>query len=272
MTSRSREANQLLSAAREYAERGWSVFPLVPREKRPLTQEGVHDATTDRNKILEWWQLFPEANIGLATGDPVDVLDLDGPSGVPFLQELLGSDYKHEGPTATTGKGLHLYFAHLKDARNRAGLLGGKVDYRATGGYVVAPPSIHPSGARYNWSKGRDHRRPLPAVPEALHATILKQVAPLGGIREGRAGSNETSIRAYQKSGRPNIFEVVEQDLNRVVVRHGTLWATTCIFHPDKSPSMVLYPDFTFHCYACEAHGDSLDLQRGIDKNGRKRL
>ena len=279
MTSRSRDNSPFLSAAREYAERGWPVFPLVPGEKRPIVDNGVLEATTDRNRILEWWQLFPTANIGLATGDPVDVLDLDGPSGVPHLQELLGADYVHDGPVVATGKGLHLYWAHLPEARNRAGLLGGKVDYRGAGGYVVAPPSIHPSGAVYAWSKGRDHRRPLPVVPEVLHPVILKPVArerPAGAINIGGLRREDSGVELLSKGGiivaRPDIYEVVENQLGQVITAHGALWATVCIFHPDHSPSMVLYPDDTFHCYACEAHGDSLDLQRGIDKDGRKRL
>jgi hypothetical protein len=280
MTSRSEGSNRFLSAAREFAERGWPVFPLVPRTKRPIVSNGVLQATTDRNQILEWWQFFPEANIGLATGDPVDVLDLDGPSGVPALQELLGTDFVHDGPAATTGKGLHLYFAHLPDSRNRAGLFGGKVDYRGAGGYVVAPPSIHPSGATYHWSKGRDARRPLPVVPEVLRPHILKSLSPndkptaainIGGLRR-----EDTGVELLSKGGiiiaRPNIYQVVEHELNQVIAQHGMLWKTVCIFHPDRNPSMVLYPDDTFHCYACEAHGDSLDLQRGIDKDGRKRI
>ncbi|HEX9016816.1 MAG TPA: bifunctional DNA primase/polymerase, partial [Chloroflexota bacterium] len=37
----------ILSAALDYAARGWPVLPLVPREKRPLTKRGLLDATTD---------------------------------------------------------------------------------------------------------------------------------------------------------------------------------------------------------------------------------
>lgn len=81
-------------------------------------------------------------------------------------------------------------------------------------------------------------------------------------------------MELLQKGGiilaRPDIYEVVEQELGQAIVQHGALWATVCIFHHDHNPSMVLYPDDTFHCFSCEAHGDSLDLQVRVDKDGRK--
>ncbi len=32
-----------------------------------------------------------------------------------------------------------------------------------------------------------------------------------------------------------------------------------CPFHDDRSPSLVVYPDQTFHCFGCSAHGDVID-------------
>ena len=281
MVSRTKSPNQLLSAARAYAERGWPVFPLVPGEKRPLTEKGLHDATTDRNTILEWWQLFPDANVGIATGRGCDVLDIDSAAAVQHLQSVLGRDYKHDGPVARTGKGRHLFFAPLDGARNRAGLFEGTVDYRGAGGYVVGPPSRHPSGRFYAWDAGRDASRPLPAVPPALADIIIRPTVTerptaafrVGGLtREDNGATTELLHKGGIILARPDIYEVVEQQLHQVIVQHGALWATVCIFHPDHNPSMVLYPDDTFHCYSCEAHGDSLDLQVGVDKNGKKRI
>jgi bifunctional DNA primase/polymerase-like protein/CHC2-type zinc finger protein len=275
MTSRSRPDSPFLSVAREYAERGWPVFPLIAREKRPLTPRGLHDASTDRNQVLEWQQLFPTANVGLRTGIIFDVLDIDGPEPVPYVQEILGLAYRHSGPVSNTGKGLHLFFAP-SGGGNRAGLGGQKLDYRGDGGYVVAPPSIHPSGRVYRWSEDRDYRTPLPEIPERLLELVIKPTTreakpagiQTGGLVRGPKGL-ELTTRGQILAQRPDIYEVVEQELHQVIVAHGALWATTCIFHNDHSPSLVLYPDDTFHCYACEAHGDSLDLRRRVDITGR---
>jgi hypothetical protein len=59
-----------------------------------------------------------------------------------------------------TGRGVHHYFYNPADAvPNSASLLGDKIDVRGEGGYVLAPPSVHPSGAIYQWSE--NEIRPL---------------------------------------------------------------------------------------------------------------
>lgn len=272
MTSRSKEPASLLAAAREYAARGWAVFPLKPRDKAPLTKNGVLDASTDRNQVLQWWQLFPDANIGLKCGDPFDVLDIDGPESVPALQEILGHDYRHSGPVARTGRGKHLYFQSIEEGRNRAGLLGGKLDYRGTGGYVVGPPSIHPSGARYDWDGQRGLERPLPVVPEVLANIIrppINRHIPRYAIDRGPDGLllTRTALLAVT---RPPILETVE-GLGGIVTTKGRNFYTNCFFHHDPGPSMALYTaDDSFFCYGCEAHGDSLNLLQHRDINGRE--
>lgn len=61
-------------------QKGFAVFPLKYRDKVPLTRNGCKDATTDAAQIKAWWQKYPNANIGLATGSVsqnVFVIDLD---------------------------------------------------------------------------------------------------------------------------------------------------------------------------------------------------
>ena len=146
--------NELRDAALGYAERGWKVFPLRDREKKPRTSNGVKDATSDRQQIEKWWTAWPSANIGLALGEPsgVDALDIDprhdGDNG---LDELL--DGRALGDTcesATGGGGRHIFFKHHPQAANNPNLRSG-VEFRSTGYYVVLPPSIHPSGNPYIW-------------------------------------------------------------------------------------------------------------------------
>lgn len=278
--SRSSKDQSFLSAASAYAERGWPVFPLVPREKRPFPNtEGLYDASTDRNKVLLWWQAVPDANVGLRTGVAFDVLDIDNLNDVSDLQALLGADYRHAGPVVRTGKGVHLYFQPMENARNRAGILGGKVDYRGTGGYVVAPPSIHPSGHRYEWDGNRDASLPLPVVPEVLRPRILgpnPATRTAVAVAAGGKAFGDTYLDGTPKARiiaeRPDIF-LVAQDMGLQVKKMGAYWVTLCIFHAERTPSMVLYEGQNkFHCYGCEAHGDSFDLQNRRDMTGRQAL
>lgn len=75
--------NELLSAALDYAGRGWPVFPCKPRSKVPATIDGLKAATTDADAIRAWWARWPAANVGVCTGPEsgVVVLDVDAQHG-----------------------------------------------------------------------------------------------------------------------------------------------------------------------------------------------
>jgi hypothetical protein len=176
--------DSLREAALDYARRGWPVFPLRPRGKEPLgalVAHGLKDATTDAQTIGDWWGQQPEANVGLRTGDVFDVLDIDGPDdGTTELVRLVGEHGGDalEGPTAITGSGHHL-FVQPSGRGNRAKFVAG-CDWRGRGGYVVAPPSVHPSGRRYHWLEhGPD--TPLLPAPEWLVA-LLDPPMPLAPV------------------------------------------------------------------------------------------
>ena len=151
--------NTFLNAAIEYAGKGMAVFPLKPRDKKPLTKHGVNDATTDFDTITKWWKKNPNANIGIACGQisgGLLVIDLDeranGVSGFDSLHEW-ESEHGELPETARTitGKGgSHILYRVDHKENNRVDLLEG-VDVRSDGGYIVAPPSIHPNGNRYEW-------------------------------------------------------------------------------------------------------------------------
>lgn len=147
----------MLNAALAYAERKLAVFPCRPRDKLPLTQHGCKDATVDLDQIKTWWSAEPAANIGMATGDisKLFVLDIDGMDAESELRKL---ERQHGAipPTveSVTGRGRHLFFGTPPDisVRCSAGKLGPGLDIRGDGGFVVLPPSIHPSSRVYCWS------------------------------------------------------------------------------------------------------------------------
>jgi hypothetical protein len=154
-----------------YTARGWSVIPLQQRGKRPLlpSWSEYQSQRASEEEIREWWTRWPDANVGVVTGQVsgLIVLDLDGPGAVNFAK-------RHGVPptvVASTGKGWHVYFQHPgQPVQNAAALDGVKgLDVRGDGGYVVAPPSVHPSGRVYQWAKGRSpDDLPLAPCPEWL--------------------------------------------------------------------------------------------------------
>ena len=80
----------LLEAALDYAGHGRPVFPVRSNDKRPLTNNGFKDATTDAETIHAWWGEHPNANVGVPTGAESGfiVLDVDGDEGRESLAEL----------------------------------------------------------------------------------------------------------------------------------------------------------------------------------------
>ena len=143
-----------------YAERGLAVFPLEVRGKRPATKNGFKAATTDKEQINEWWCRYPDSNIGIATGRPsggIVVIDLDEDEekdkhGYEVLKEWQQAHGElPETWTSITGRGgYHFFFRDSAYNPCKTDLYHG-VDIRGDGGYIVAPPSIHPNGRCYEW-------------------------------------------------------------------------------------------------------------------------
>ena len=135
------------AAAAVYAAAGIPVFPCAPGQKHPLTAHGFQDASTDPAQIDAWWQRYPTANIGIPTGTVVDVLDVDvhaTGTGYPILRVLQreGLIGGWEQAVRSPSGGLHLYYPSDPDRQPRSWSRGrAHVDFRGTGGYIIAPPS-----------------------------------------------------------------------------------------------------------------------------------
>lgn len=171
----------MIDAALNLAGRGWRVFPVATPTAdggcscgKPCSTPGKHprvkawdqEATTDEAMIRRWWKRWPDANIGIATGvaSGLVVVDVDAEgAGTPWLNEL------PDTIEAVTGSGgRHILFQHPggdQQIGNRQKLEQQKgVDIRGDGGYIVAPPSLHPSGRRYEWDAGY-HPEDMPLAP-----------------------------------------------------------------------------------------------------------
>jgi hypothetical protein len=192
--------NLLLDAALGHAARGIPIYPVHwPRPtpgattlgcscrrgpacdrpaKHPLVRHGINDATTDRAQLERWWQRWPQANLGLATGVVYDALDVDGPAGLAALLQLArAADFRLSGPlVATGGGGWHFWFRPT-GLGNRPPRRLAQVDWRGRGGAVLVPPSQHASGKHYRWLVPLD-QAPLPEVPAELRAALEPPASP----------------------------------------------------------------------------------------------
>lgn len=160
--------SEMLEAALRYAEFGFPVFPCAPGAKRPLTENGFHDATTDTRRIESWWAERPNANIAIAT-EGLLVVDVDSTGNAwladdPDKQKELASG----AMSLTAGGGRHYVFRQPegRDWRNTSGAIAERVDTRADGGYIVVPPSVLAGGKVYRWAPGCDLDGPSASLPE----------------------------------------------------------------------------------------------------------
>ncbi len=151
-----------------------SIIPIEARGKKPLipwTEYQHRRAARDERE--EWKKRFPGCNWGLVTGkvSGLVALDFDGEGGMALrkAKNVFGAV-----PTNLTGKGCHCLFRRPdREIRNGARLLPG-LDVRGEGGYVVIPPSIHPSGKRYEWQVPPWMVDELPEIPEWVWPLVEK--------------------------------------------------------------------------------------------------
>lgn len=139
------------NAALDLVQFGWKVFPLRAWAKEPLISKddggrGCHDATDDADMIAEWGRRFPNANIGIATGEPSGflVVDFDPRNGSEETIAMLAAKKQTFPPTIevrTWSGGMHLYFAWRPGIINSKSKLGKGIDVKTTGGYVVGAGS-----------------------------------------------------------------------------------------------------------------------------------
>ena len=149
-------------AALALARAGYFVSHSGRVGKKPLTKNGWHDATRDERTILTWWERWPDANIGVACGpsgiavldvdskagaDPREVIPALGLEGYPTVWTGEAPEPDAEHPKSLAGvRGAHVYFA--SDLKTCDTTIPG-VELRGDGSYVLAPPSVHPSGVPY---------------------------------------------------------------------------------------------------------------------------
>jgi len=165
------------------AARGIRLFPCVGRAKTPLIKNWQTLATVDIAVLRSWATQFPDCNWGAACGpnSGIWILDVDGDVGRRSLAKL-ERGYGPLGPVprVCTGRedgGTHLWFhdSGKREIRSSVGRVGPGLDVRGDGGYVVIPPSVHPTGRRYRWMRKPHQVADAPEWLERLASEKIDQ-------------------------------------------------------------------------------------------------
>jgi len=144
----------LALAATEYLDCGWPIIPLFGKLPAIPSWKEFQSRLPTTSEVETWFseEKRPPSGLGIVTGklSGLVVVDCDSMEDAAFWQEHFPSSPL---VVATGGGGVHFYYARPEgeEVRNRAGVLGRRIDVRGEGGYATAPPSLHPSGKQYVW-------------------------------------------------------------------------------------------------------------------------
>jgi len=214
----------MLEAALSWVEHGFKVIP-VALNKQPLTAHGLKDCTQMKDGVRNYWGKWPDAGIGVVT-DGLIVLDFDAAHGGLDSLEAITQKYGSFPDTRTHmtgGGGFHYIFRNPngRNIRNTVGFGGYQgVDIRANGGYIVVPPSPHPSGKAY---KVTDKSAIAPAPQWILDLCTERRQAAIAdpgqdAIQEGQRDATLTSLAGTMRR-RGMSVEAIEAALTAENIR-----------------------------------------------------
>ncbi|GAN33723.1 MAG: hypothetical protein DYG83_10325 [Candidatus Brocadia sp. AMX2] len=175
-----------LDAALMYLEQGFPVIPMSPTDKKPLVKWAEFQTRMpSEQETKEMFSKYSKAMIGLVTGkiSGICVIDCDSSEACEKIDFILPEMF--ESPIAVSPRGgRHYYFQCPEDLQTKTAVFS-KVDVRANGGVIIAPPSINSQGKKYSWLNvsglTRDALQPMPSnVIETLSQPPGKCARPHG--------------------------------------------------------------------------------------------
>jgi hypothetical protein len=294
------------AAALAYAGAGYEVFPLrgklpfgncsqcEPRSPgyrchRPADCEhelchGLYAATSDPGRVERWWAQWPKANIGARVPRSLLVVDVDPRhGGGARLAELEGA---HGALPLTrvsiSGRGdggRHCWFLHPGGALS-AVRLGAGLDLKTHTGYVLLPPSRHPTTGRpYQWADPIMDPAPLPGwlvslltPPAATSAPACRRPRPATRMGDSVAERFNAAVSWVEVLG-PHGWSCPDPDPDgdgarwrhpgatnpkSATIRHGLLFVYSAAtpFQPTEAGTPHGYSKF--RAYAVLCHGGDL--------------
>lgn len=235
---------KILDVATKLVEQGYSVIPVVYQSKKAMVYWEQYQKQLPHHTELEQWFYSNLRNIGLVVGNGLVVVDFDRMDVFEYWYKNFVAQY---GGTymVKTQRGVHAYFHTELPAKNYHNDL---LDVKAERGYVLIPPSVHPSGYEYTVLSDSPILR-VKCLEDVLPAYFMPE--PEKSVNFGLTGE----IRVVERSDDP--WEQAENELpswdiqeikSRVSIldllpnavpssRDGRWYVALCPFHDDRNPS-----------------------------------
>ncbi len=154
-----------------YRSIGFSIFPVgdYGDYKTPIVEwKELQERLASEEEIKRWWEKWPTANIGVATGKVSNVIVVDVEAG---------GETKYLTPSVcskTGGGGYHFFYIYPGVKIKNGVRIKQLTDIRGDGGYAVLPPSMHETGNRYEWAVPPDSAG-YAELPESILNILPKQ-------------------------------------------------------------------------------------------------
>lgn len=236
--------NEAFNQAKKWVfEFGFPVLPVVYQSKRAMVEWEYYQAhLPSENELLNWFY-SPYRNLGVIVGNGLVVIDFDVQAVFDYW---FNTEFAPKYPRGTfmvkTRRGVHVYLKTHEPAKNHHNSL---LDVKAERGYVLAPPSVHPSGYQYSILSNKT----------ILQVQKLSDVLPDFYIPEPETSNQYyEGANNYQRYSDP--FDEADNAQNynlraikerfsmldflkgvRKSDRSGRWFIAYCPFHDDKNPS-----------------------------------
>ena len=179
--------NFLLESALSYLPK-FSIIPIGSNKKPLIPWKEFQSRKPTPDEVKQWCERPGITGIAIVTGKISGLTVLDVESGI----DISTLDIPNTPTVKTGGGGYHFYFSNTGNDFNNFARFREKMDIRGEGGYVVAPPSLHPSGGQYLWDKSLD--TPLATMPQWLINELEKKPLEKGkslqrigeGVQQGQ--------------------------------------------------------------------------------------
>lgn len=267
--------NTLTQTAQQWTDSGIAVIPVAYRDKRPVlhTWREFQQRLPTAAEIRTWFQ-SRMTNMAIVTGwRGLVVLDFDQRAAYELWR-----DWSREAApkarfsyTVETNRGIHVYLFVDEPVQT---MKAGSIDVKAGGGYVLAPPSIHPSGKAYRLLSDA----PILRV-DTLAAVLPQQLLSLARVEAPARPARTEQLAAdpYEAALHPAVIpddSIADRlarrnllDLFPGAQRKGGRWWAVCPLHDDRNPSVSIDADGRrARCWAGCLWGDYADWYAAINR------
>lgn len=242
-----------LQTAQYWAGQGFSTIPIRYYGKQPLTMK-LPDGKWEKFQThlptdAELNQMFASnlTNIGLIINNSLVVIDFD----VQEVFDYWFSLFPLKTYMVKTRRGVHVYIKTHQPAKNYHSEL---LDIKAERGYVLIPPSIHPSGYQYQVFD------PSPILSvEKLEDVLPKEFTP-----EPEKVAMENVVAQYEADPWAAADNAIDIEVGAIADIRSRISILSIVGGAEKSSS-----DGRWYVALCPFHEDHtpsfwIDTQRGI--------